>query len=137
MQITVRNRIRGELNLPLIYLAISIILGCTGLALVYLHAVPVMLCPFKEITGYPCPTCGATRMVYSLLDFRIMDAFRYNPGLMAAGGLFGVWCFYGLISQISGRAIRIRLNEREGYFVRAAVIVIVLLNWLYLVLAGI
>ncbi len=137
MQVTVRNRIRGELNLPLIYLIISVVLGVTGLVLVYFDAVPVMLCPFKEITGFPCPTCGSTRLVYSLLDFHILDAFHYNPGLMAAGGLFGMWCLYGLISQISGRALDVRLSTWEGHSVRAAVVLIVLLNWIYLILAGV
>ena len=137
MQVQVRRRLRGELNLPLIYLLITVVLSVTALGLLYLNAVPVMLCPFKEITGLPCPTCGATRMVHSLLDFHILEAFYYNPGLMLGGIVFGVWCMYGLYSQLSGRAIRIRLSRVEGHFIRAAVILIVLLNWIYLVIAGI
>ena len=36
-------------------------------------------CPIRLITGFPCPTCGLTRSVISLLKLDFKAAFRYNP----------------------------------------------------------
>ena len=36
-------------------------------------------CLFYEITGYYCPGCGITRVLFSLLKLDFYQAFRYNP----------------------------------------------------------
>ena len=36
-------------------------------------------CVFHEITGFYCPGCGVTRMLFSLLKLDFYQAFRYNP----------------------------------------------------------
>ena len=36
-------------------------------------------CPIKAITGFYCPGCGITRMLYSLINLDFYAAFRYNP----------------------------------------------------------
>ena len=36
-------------------------------------------CLIKLITGFPCPACGITRAYWSLLHFRFIDAWNYNP----------------------------------------------------------
>ncbi len=36
-------------------------------------------CVFYEITGYKCPGCGITHLVFDLLNFKIIDAFHENP----------------------------------------------------------
>lgn len=36
-------------------------------------------CGFNKLTGLYCLSCGGTRAVESLMQFRIADAFRYNP----------------------------------------------------------
>jgi hypothetical protein len=43
-------------------------------------------CPFRTLTGIPCPTCGGTRASLALLDGRLIDALRLNP-LVTAGWL--------------------------------------------------
>ena len=37
------------------------------------------VCAIKNITGYDCAGCGATRAAVCLLHFRFRDAFGYNP----------------------------------------------------------
>lgn len=37
------------------------------------------ICFLNAHTGYYCMTCGGTRAFYSLLHWRIADAFTYNP----------------------------------------------------------
>lgn len=39
------------------------------------HPVP---CLFRRITGFNCPGCGNTRVVFALLRFDIAGAFSYN-----------------------------------------------------------
>lgn len=36
-------------------------------------------CPFKAITGYPCPGCGGTRALIALLHGHIWEAIMINP----------------------------------------------------------
>jgi hypothetical protein len=35
-------------------------------------------CPLKYITGIPCPTCGITRSITSLLSKNIKESFHYH-----------------------------------------------------------
>jgi len=36
-------------------------------------------CPFKTLTGIPCPTCGTTRAALALAEFRWLDALVLYP----------------------------------------------------------
>lgn len=36
-------------------------------------------CPFKAISGIPCPGCGMTRAVLSACKGDFREAFRYHP----------------------------------------------------------
>ena len=38
-------------------------------------------CPIHFLTGYNCPGCGLTRMLFSILKLDFYQAFRYNPFL--------------------------------------------------------
>ena len=36
-------------------------------------------CIFRKITGFKCPGCGITSMLFELLHFHIKEAFMFNP----------------------------------------------------------
>ena len=36
-------------------------------------------CLFREFTGYKCPGCGVTHLVFDLINFKFVDAFYENP----------------------------------------------------------
>ena len=36
-------------------------------------------CPFLTATGLPCPACGGTRCVMSIVQGKITAAFNFNP----------------------------------------------------------
>ncbi len=49
-----------------------------GLFLFHYHPLPVS-CPFKMITGLPCPGCGGMRAAWALLHGDVSDALWMNP----------------------------------------------------------
>ncbi|MGD2091559.1 MAG: DUF2752 domain-containing protein, partial [Candidatus Aminicenantes bacterium] len=85
------RRKKGELNLPLVYFLVA----TAGVFFVYIlylfNRLPHLPCVFKAITGYPCPTCGSTRMVSSLINLDILSAFVWNPLLFLGGIAFIAW----------------------------------------------
>ncbi len=54
-------------------------------------------CPFHFITGFYCPGCGITRMLFSLLRLDIYQAFRYNPMVFI---LLVLYIIYYIIKNI-------------------------------------
>jgi hypothetical protein len=91
-------------------------------------------CPFRAVTGLPCPTCGGTRALHALTRLQFGRAFRLNP-LAAAGGLAAaLFAPFALLSWACG-ARRLRLTDvrpRQRRMIAAAVAALVLLNWLHL-----
>ena len=45
-------------------------------------------CPFRAITGIPCPTCGATHAAVALLHGHVAVAMAANPLAVFAGVIF-------------------------------------------------
>jgi Protein of unknown function (DUF2752) len=39
----------------------------------------IILCPFRALTGYPCPGCGMTRAFSAIGHGELWRAVRYNP----------------------------------------------------------
>lgn len=93
-----------------------------------------VLCPLRELTGIPCPTCFGTRATLALIAGDWRAALRWNP-LVAAGGVallaYVPWslataAFSWPRPLISSR--RLTLAGRLG----AGLVVV---NWIYLVAA--
>ena len=38
-----------------------------------------MICPFKALTGLPCPGCGMTRAFLHLIEGDVAGAFHFHP----------------------------------------------------------
>ena len=89
-------------------------------------------CPFRGITGIPCPTCGTTHAALALLNGRLGDAFSANPlaalagvGLAAGGLIAPVWAaFNGPVPEIPTPLPR---------WARAAIVAVLLAGWAYLI----
>jgi hypothetical protein len=131
------SRTKGELNLPLVYFMVT---GtCTFLIYVFylVRRIPRIPCVFKTLSGYPCPTCGATRVVRSLFQFDIVSAFLWNPLLFLGGIVFVAWIVYGFYVLFSGKKVQAVLTENEKRFVRWGIMILFFLNWIYLVKAGV
>lgn len=88
----------------------------------------VQLCLIRNLTGIPCPTCGFTRGMLSLLNGQIFYAWLYNPLLFS---IFGVFFVLVACRIIFARSIRISLTKSERYAAWAVAAVLVISNWTY------
>jgi len=96
------------------------------------------LCPFKGITGLPCPTCGGSRALSKLAHLDPLGAFDMNP-LISSFTTIGIILFsYSTVAFIL-RPLRIgvRFNQIEKRLLRLACLGIIILNWFYLIISGI
>ena len=50
-------------------------------------------CPFRNLTGIPCPGCGMSRAWFAFLRLELADAFRYHPMFWSMPVLMG-YCFF-------------------------------------------
>jgi hypothetical protein len=69
---------------------IALVAACVFISIAILHmagissaeriggAIP-LFCPFKALTGIPCPGCGMTRALISMTKGDFHAAFRHNP----------------------------------------------------------
>ena len=55
---------------------IGLLIGYYFLNAVFKISIP---CMFYKITGFHCPGCGITRLLFSLIKLDFYQAFRYNP----------------------------------------------------------
>ncbi len=128
---------KGEINIPLIYFLVLAFSALTGFIIVKFGLMPHMKCQFKEFTGYPCPTCGTTRLVLSLYNFDLLSAFKYNPFMFVFGVFLGLWSLSGFLPILVQKKLVILITKREKKLILILIIVFFFLNWLYLILAGI
>ena len=99
-------------------------------------AASVPACPFRSILGLPCLTCGSTRAALALSRLDLWTAVKLNP-LAAAGWLTLV--AGGLVAGVLA-LIGTPLREpswRLSMPIRLALVLVILANWVYLVVAGI
>jgi hypothetical protein len=127
-----------EIDHELLWLAVAGA-GLTCLALTTTRIVDIQLplCPFKTLTGLPCPTCGVTRAVMAMARLDLGTALAMNP-LAVVGALFGA-CYLAYASIVLvGRLPRFRprLASRDLQVARVLTLAVVAVNWIYLVTAG-
>lgn len=114
------------------------ILGSSGLFIAswIWFGLPMLLCPFHAITGIPCPTCGITRGFSALLQGDLRSAFLYNPlGLCVLLGI-AIYLVYAVVVVLVNLP-RLRwhpLSFQQKAIARISVVLIVTINWVYLIL---
>ena len=52
---------------------------CFCFLFLYLKVGIYIPCLFRKLTGFYCPGCGITRMLFSILNGDLVKAFWYNP----------------------------------------------------------
>jgi hypothetical protein len=104
-----------------------------GLAAFWLHlGLPTPVCLFREWTGIPCPTCGATRMVAALLSGDVVVAAAWNPMLFLALVAVAGWAVASSVRLAFGLpAWRVALARRERVGLRLMACGAVAVSWAY------
>jgi hypothetical protein len=82
---------------------------------------PYPLCPFRALTGIPCPGCGALRATNRLLHADVGAAFGYNALLVLMLPAF-VYILATSVGAVIGREVpRLTLPRWTGYAMVAAI----------------
>lgn len=94
-------------------------------------------CPFKALTGIPCPGCGGIRTLDALIHGDILSAFCINPLsfllILAIGGSF-VWLMLDLVrSSDSFLRFTRQLNDPRSLILLVALL---LLAWVRNIVSG-
>ena len=94
------------------------------------------VCLFKRVTHLPCPSCGSTRSVLSILKGDFSGALIWNPIgylLMFFLMVTPIWIFLDTIRNKSTLFICYRKGERilQNKWVACLAILAVVLNWIW------
>jgi hypothetical protein len=134
MRLVCRRILPQELDYELLWLGVSaaaLVAGAVWLGL----GLPWLACPFRAVTGYPCLTCGATRCAIAFFHGNLSLAWSWNPLAFVALGGVALVDLYAAVALLT-RGPRLRVidwTRGEKNTVRIAVIVLILVNWIYLI----
>lgn len=88
-------------------------------------------CPLLEISGIPCPTCGATRAVTALAAGRVFEALSWNPLAALGAATLLVWIPAAAL-MLCGAVASPRIPTSLRPWVRWAFPLLIGANWVYL-----
>ncbi len=95
------------------------------------------ICPFKNITGYPCPGCGGIRATIQLLQGNIVEALYINPLAVIAELLVVIALLWWIVDKIRGtETLKSIMYKPLPIAVYAALLIAVLLNWYWNIQKG-
>lgn len=126
---------KGSLDAECVWLVVFAATAVVGAAWL-LSPLPTPACWFHTLTGQPCPTCGGTRCIRSLLDGNLPAAVQWNPLVAFGAVLAAAWSLYALVVIVL-RLPRVRVgltSPLESRALRVGVALAVVANWIYLVL---
>ncbi|WP_372753299.1 DUF2752 domain-containing protein [Labilibaculum sp.] len=94
------------------------------------------VCLFQQVTSIPCPSCGSTRSVLSLLHGKIEQAFLLNPVgiiLFLILTISPIWIAFDCLLKKDSLFNCYKKSELilQKKFVALPLIVLVLLNWIW------
>ncbi len=134
MYLALNKRSKGQIEFGIIYGGIALLVLLIGRFLPVLALAPA--CAFRTLPDLPCPTCGSTRSLVHLSHGDIVSAFGMNPltaACILAAVLYLVYSFLTLVCGLP--RICIALAEKEKDRMRVFAVLILLLNWVYLLFA--
>ncbi len=135
MKIFLEKKNKGYLELGIIFGALTLG-GLTVLRLAGVYVTQLPGCTFHNITGIPCPSCGATRSAVLLAHGAFYDALKMNPLFFICYLSSLGWGLISLALCVPKKKISITISYFEARFIRWGALIIILLNWTYLIIAN-
>jgi len=129
-----------------VLLSTACLIGFVWLFITYTRSVTdgdtLGICLFKQLTGIPCPSCGSTRSVLSLLRGDVTGALIWNPfGFILISILLisPGWVLYDVITQ---KQSLLNFYKKSEQFLRRKWVLfmaigLVLLNWIWNIYKGV
>src|SRR5262245_34419762 len=135
MTLSIKPRGRG----PAVLVVLAVVMAVVGPIVSFLHLdhLRVRTCMFKTITGIPCMTCGSTRALGRLAHLDFMGGLRVNP--LATVTLLTLFVA-GVVNMTllpSGRTLRLDASSREWRWMIVSGLVLLFVNWIYLIATGV
>jgi Protein of unknown function (DUF2752) len=106
------------------------------------HASVPSVCLFKEATGLPCPSCGATRSLLFLFHGQVVAAFMTNPlgPLLALSvTIVPLWIAVDVARRKESfyrRYVWVEQLFIQSKWLTAVAVTVVVLNWIWNVTKG-
>jgi hypothetical protein len=94
-------------------------------------------CSLKMVANLPCWSCGSTRGTVRLLHGDVAAAVAYQPLMMTIYAVVMTWGIVSLAAFWQGKRVVLDTSRAEVWGFRAALVALPLLNWWYLIKAGI
>lgn len=95
-------------------------------------------CLFKSIFKIPCLTCGSTRVMLNLSFFKIKAAFFSNPLIFLIVFSSIVLMLIAVLSFIFNLPkYEIILSKNEERILIKLIVALIIINWIYLIIARI
>lgn len=94
------------------------------------------VCIIKNVTGYPCPSCGTTRAVALLLEGRIIDSLWLNPFGIIVALIMAIVPVWILADWILKKESFFKAYKKTESIIRKpgiaiVLILLVILNWIW------
>ncbi len=89
-------------------------------------------CFFRDLLGFPCPTCGAGHAALALARLDLPGAFAFNPLATLGALLFLLGGAASAVTSLAGRPLS--EPRLSGPALRAATFLAVAANWAWLLL---
>ena len=96
--------------------------------------VPFWGCGFRQLTGWPCPGCGLTRVADNFAHLHFKAALMANPlGFLAAAGFALAVVLTVLHLGFKVTVPSLHLEEREWVWLRNGLIGAVVVNYAFVI----
>ena len=107
----------------------------------YSESSNLKFCIIKNVTGYPCPSCGTTRAVKMLLKEDFLSSFQMNPfGIIVAILMIVLptWIVFDLATHKETFFKNYQKAETilRTRWIAVFLIVLVILNWIWNIKKG-
>lgn len=94
-------------------------------------------CPFKLITGFPCPACGSTRATIQILHGNLRKSIFINPLGLVTNILIMAFLFWMVIDIVRNRETFLPFLRKDwNNYCKMVFIVIMLVNWIWNIKKG-